>query len=108
MKKKIRKGKKIVGIVSRKVLGNISRSSIAINNIDGMCAKLRERVSCLVRKAHTFAKRKRDLEYRLEIFSTYNNFIEKKHGTTPVIQEGIATRTLDWSNILHTRLSYPN
>ena len=100
MKKKIRKGQKIVGIVNKKILGNPSRANIAINNIDGMCSKLRERISCFTRKARTFAKRKSDLEYRLEIFSTQHNFIEKKQGTTPAQKEGIATKQLNWSKIL--------
>ena len=106
IKKKIKRGEKIVGVVNKKILGNPSRSKIAINNIDGMCSKLRERISCFTRKARTFAKRKTDLEHRLEIFSTNHNFIEKKHGTTPAQKEGITTKKLDWSKILHTRLTY--
>ena len=89
----------------RKVLGNPSRRDIAINHIDGLCSKLRERVSCFVRKARTFAKRSSDLDNRLEIFGVSHNFIEKKRRLTPAMKEGIATKPLNWSTILHARLS---
>jgi hypothetical protein len=108
IKKKIYRNQKIVGLVNKKVLGNPLLEEIAINNIDGMCSKLRERLSCFTRLARTFAKRKCDLNYRLEIFSTSNNFIEKKCGKTPAMQEGISQRVQTWSAILHKRLSYLN
>jgi hypothetical protein len=105
VKKRVWQQQKIVGIVHRKVLGNPSRVDIAINHIDGLCSKLRERVSCFVRKARTFAKRSSDLDNRLEIFGVSHNFIEKKRRLTPAMKEGITTKPLNWSRILHTRLS---
>lgn len=106
IRKKIKIKDKIVGVVSRVIYGNVSKEEIKITNIDGLCSKLRERISCFTRKARTFAKRKVGLEQRLEIFSVQLNFIEKKKGKTPAMKEGIFDKNLNWSKILHTRLSY--
>lgn len=108
LRKKIRIGQQIVGIVSKNVLGNISKSDIGITEIDGFCSKLRERISCFTRKARSFAKKKICIEQRLETFSVQHNFIEKKKGKTPAQKEGINDKILDWSKILHFRLSYLN
>lgn len=105
VKKHVYQGQNIVGIVHRKVLGNPSRKEIAINHVDGLCSKLRERVSCFTRKARTFAKRSDDLNHRLEIFAVSHNLIEKKRRLTPAMREGLAAKPLNWSKILHTRLS---
>ena len=105
VKKRVYEGQNIVGIVHRKVLGNPSRKEIAINHVDGLCSKIRERVSCFTRKARSFAKRCDDLNHRFEIFGVSHNFIEKKRRLTPAMREGIATKPLDWSRILHARLS---
>lgn len=104
-RKKIRKNQKIVGIVSEIVFGNQNRSKVGITQIDGFCSKLRERISCFTRKARSFAKRKTGLEGRLEIFSVQHNFMEKKYGTTPAMREGIATKIMSWSEVLHTSLT---
>ena len=103
-RKKIRKNQKIVGIVSEIIFGNQDRAKIGITQIDGFCSKLRERISCFTRKARSFAKRKTGLEDRLEIFSVQHNFMEKKRGKTPAMREGIASKILDWSNVLHARI----
>lgn len=107
-RKKMRKNQKIIGVVNEIVFGNIDRSRIAINNIDGFCSKMRERISCFTRKARSFAKCKMGLENRLEIFSVQHNFMEKKYGQTPAICEKLTTKILNWSKVLHTRLTYLN
>lgn len=103
-RKKIRKNQKIVGVVGEIIFGNQDRSKIGITNIDGFCSKLRERISCFTRKARSFAKRKEGLEGRLEIFSVQHNFMEKKYGKTPAIREGLTSKKLNWSGVLHARL----
>lgn len=102
--KKIRENQKIVGVVSEIIFGNQDRSQIKINQIDGFCSKLRERISCFTRKARSFAKCKIGLEDRLEIFSVQHNFMEKKYGKTPAMREGIVSKMWDWSAVLHTRI----
>lgn len=108
LRKKIKKNGKIVSIVSRVILGCWPKDQVNITQIDGFCSKLRERISCFGRKARSFAKRKQCIEERLEIFSIQHNFIEKKKGKTPAMKEGIIARRLNWSKVLHTRLSYLN
>ena len=104
VRKKIKIGQKIVGIVSQTVFGNPALDKIGITQIDGFCSKLRERISCFTRKARSFAKRKIGLENRLEIFSVQHNFMEKKKGRTPAIRECITARIWNWSEVLHARL----
>lgn len=105
IRKKIRSGQKILGIVSKVVFGFIPKDQIGITQIDGFCSKLRERIGCFGRKARSFAKRKLCIEQRLEIFSVQHNFMEQKEGATPAMKEGIMHRKLDWSKVLHTRLT---
>lgn len=108
IRKKIRQGQKVAGIVSKIVYGTIPKDMISINQIDGFCSKLRERISCFGRKARSFAKKKKMIEQRLEIFSIQHNFIEKKKGKTPAMKECLQSKPLTWSHILHERLSYLN
>ena len=100
IRKKIRIRQKVVGIVSKVVLGNIPRNLIGITQIDGFCSKLRERISCFTRKARSFAKKKTTLENRLEIFSIQHNFMETKKGTTPAMKEGLQSKPLTWNTFL--------
>ena len=108
LRKKIKINQKIVGIVSEAIFGNPALDKIGITQIDGFCSKLRERISCFTRKARSFAKCKTGLEDRLEIFGVQHNFMEKKKGKTPAINEGITSRIWDWSGILHARLTTLN
>jgi len=105
IRKKIRINQKIVGIISKKVLGNIPRKEIYITNIDGFCSKLRERISCFTRKARSFPKRKECLDQRLEIFSIQHNFIERKKGKTPAMLEGLMNKPLTWNSFFYIRLT---
>ena len=108
IKKKVRINQKVVGIISKVILGNVSKSEIEISQIDGFCSKLRERISCFVRKARSFAKRKLCIEQRLEIFSVQHNFIETKKGKTPAMKEGLQSKPLTWELFFHKRLSILN
>ena len=108
IRKKIRINQKIVGVISKVVLGNIPKDEISITQVDGFCSKLRERISCFARKARSFAKRKLCIEQRLEIFSIQHNFIETKKGKTPAMLEGLQRKPLTWNTFFHIRLSYLN
>ena len=108
IKKKVRINQKVVGIISKVILGNVSKSEIEISQIDGFCSKLRERISCFVRKARSFAKRKLCIEQRLEIFSIQHNFIETKKGKTPAMKEGLQSKPLTWNSFFCIRLTTLN
>ena len=108
IRKKIKINGKIVGIISKIILGNIPKDEISITQIDGFCSKLRERISCYTRKARSFAKRKMCIEQRLEIFSIQHNFIEVKKGKTPAMLEGLQSKSLTWETFFQIRLSILN
>lgn len=103
--KKVRMNQKVVGVVNKVLLGNISKNEIKINQIDGFCSKLRERISCFTRKARSFAKKKKCIEQRLEIFSIQHNFIEKKKGETPAMKEGLTNKIWTWNDFFNIRLT---
>jgi hypothetical protein len=105
VRKKIKIDKKVVGIISKVIFGNVPKELIAINQIDGFCSKLRERFSCFTRRARSFAKRKMCIEQRLEIFSIQHNFMEAKKGRTPAMLEGLQSKPLTWSSFFNIRLS---
>ena len=46
IKNKRRINQKVVGIVSKVILGQINKNEIGISQIDGLCSKMRERISC--------------------------------------------------------------
>ena len=108
IRKKIRLNQKIVGIISKILLGRISKNEISITNIDGFCSKLRERISCFGRKARSFAKKKSCIEQRLEIFSIQHNFIEKKKEETPAMKEGLIQKPITWNDFFNIRLTTLN
>ena len=108
IRKKIKINQKIVGIISKIILGNIPKDEISITQIDGFCSKLRERISCYTRKARSFAKRKLCIEQRLEIFSIQHNFIEMKKGKTPAMKENLQSKHLTWEAFFHIRLTTSN
>ena len=108
IRKKVRLNQKIVGIISKIILGRVPKEEISITNIDGFCSKLRERISCFGRKARSFAKKKLCIEQRLEIFSIQHNFIEKKKGLTPAMKEGLYHKSITWNEFFNMRLSILN
>jgi hypothetical protein len=106
LRKKIREAQKVVGMVSKVIYGYLPKNEISITKIDGFCSKLRERISCFTRKARSFAKKKKCLEQRLEIFSIQHNFMEKKKGLTPAMKEGLLDKPITWKTFFCIRLAY--
>lgn len=102
--KKVRQNQKVVGIVNQNRIGNASKNQISITQIDGFCSKLRERISCFTRKARSFAKKKKCIEQRIEIFSIQHNFIEKKKGETPAMKEKLTNKVWTWNDFFKIRL----
>ena len=98
--KKIRRGKIVIGVVRKNVLGYIPPNEISISHVDGYCKRLRERVSRYCRRAGTFSKKKTPFYHHLFIFQAFNNFIEPyKENKTPCMIEGITERIWDWDDI---------
>jgi len=98
--KKIRRGKIVIGVVRKNVLGCMPKEEISISHADGYCKRLRERVSRYSRRAGTFSKSKTPFYYHLFIFQAYNNFIEiYKEKKTPCMIEGITPNIWDWDDI---------
>jgi hypothetical protein len=103
------KEKQIVyGSHKRKVIGNMPYDQISIAHVDGLCAALRERIKCSVRRAKTFAKKRRTIKDLLSIYQAYHNLINSRFGQTPCMKEGLVGSIWSWSKLLHTRLSYLN
>lgn len=103
---KDRINQKVVGCHKEQILGCLPYDKIAINKIDGFCSKIRERTACFVRKGKSFAKKRLHIEQILHITQTIHNLIETKQGETPAMIEGLQSKPLTWSQILHARLPY--
>jgi len=96
----------VIGSHVRKVIGNLPYEEIKINNIDGLCSKLRERTACFKRKGRSFAKKRKHISNILHITQAAHNFIEKKYGCTPAMKEGLQSKPFTWSGLIHLRLPY--
>ena len=89
----------------RKVIGNLPFDKISIAHVDGLCSALRERMKFSVRKAKTFAKKRKTIKDLLFIYQAYHNLVDARHGLTPCMREGIVLKRWTWSELLHKRLS---
>jgi len=99
------KEKQIVyGSHKRKVIGNMSYEKISIAHVDGLCSALRERIKCSVRKAKTFAKKRRTIEDLLDIYQAYHNLIDARYGKTPCMREKMVSKIWSWGELLYKRL----
>ena len=97
---------KVIGSHVRKVLGNPAYTGIYINNVDGFCSALRERTKCSVRRAKTFAKKRRTISDLLAIYQAYHNLVDARKGETPCMREGLTSKVWSWSELFHLRLPY--
>lgn len=97
---------KVIGSHVRKVFGNPAYSEIYINNVDGFCSALRERIKCSVRRAKTFAKKRSTVSDMLAIYQAYHNLIDARSGKTPCMLEGMVSKVWSWSDLFHQRLTY--
>ena len=95
----------VFGSHKRKVIGNLNYNEIRINNIDGLCSKLRARVGCFVRETRNFAKKRKQVINLLHITQTNHNFIEDRNGVTHGMKEGLTDKVLTWNDIFNVRLS---
>ena len=96
----------VIGVHTEKVFGNMPFDEIRINNIDGLCSALRERLKFAVRDAKTFAKKRKTIRDLVGIYQAYHNLVKTVDGATPCMKEGITTNVWSWEKLFRTRLSY--
>lgn len=106
MKKKIKKGDKVLGFATEVIFGNPKLGTASINNIDGFCSKLRERISCFTRKGRAFAKKRIGIGHRLEILGIQHNLMETKKRQTPAMREELTDKKWTWNYFFMQRLPF--
>ena len=74
----------------------------------GVLNPSRNEIKCSVRKAKTFAKKRRTIEDLLEIYQAYHNLIDARCGKTPCMREKMVSKIWSWSELLHKRLTILN
>jgi hypothetical protein len=82
----------------------MSYDEISIAHIDGLCSALRERMKFSVRKARTFVKKRKTIKELLEIYQTYHNLIDVRHGETPCIKERITNHVWRWGELFNKKV----
>ena len=102
---KIKEKQIVFGSHKRKVIGNLPFDGISIAHVDGLCSALRERMKFSVRKAKTFAKKRKTIKDLLSIYQAYHNLIDARHGLTPCMKEGIVSFKWSWGKLLNAKIS---
>lgn len=106
---KVKKGNKIVKINLERVLGNETGHKISTSVVEGYNNKIRQRITCFVRKTAAFSKSIKSYIARINIFKFYNNFIDLKKERndllemkirTPAMIEGIENHVWTWKEFL--------
>jgi IS1 family transposase len=106
---KVKKGNRVVKIKYETVFGNIAGHKISTSVVEGYNNKMRQRITCFVRKTAAFSKSLQSHIARINIFKFMNNFIEgkierkglKKTKTrTPAMIEGIENHVWTWREFL--------
>lgn len=95
---------KVIGSHVRKVLGSFDYNEIRINIVDGFCSALRERLKFSVRRAKTFAKKRKTISELLAIYQAYHNLIKDDNGKTPCVAEGLTSHIWNWGALLNTKI----
>lgn len=95
----------VFGVHKRKILGNMPYDEISIAHVDGLCSALRERMKFSVRKAKTFAKKRRTIKDLLAIYQAYHNLVDARYGETPCMKEGLSDYIWTWGKLLNAKIS---
>ena len=91
------------------IYGNPDPNDIETTNVENFNGILRERVGRLVRKTKCFSKYKRRLDYAIELFQFYWDFInEFKRGTSPAMLEELTDHIWDWHEFFYFGLTIPD
>ena len=86
-------------------MGNLSFDEISIVHVDGLCSALRERMKFSVRKAKTFAKKRKTIKELLAIYQAYHNLVDARQGKTPCMRESLASFVWSWGKLLNVKIS---
>lgn len=106
---KIREKGRVVDKEKRVIYGNPDPNDIETTNVENFNGILRERVGRLVRKTKCFSKYKRRLDYAIELFQFYWDFInEFKRGTSPAMLEELTDHIWDWHEFFYFGLTIPD
>jgi len=102
---KIRESGRVVGKIRRVVFGNPEQDDIETTDVENFNGIMRERIGRVVRKTKCYAKKRGQLSNAIGLFQFYWNFMHELHESlTPAIEEGVATKTWTWGNLLHYRI----
>lgn len=93
----------VIAIDTKNIFGKMLAEKITMRKIDSYCGTLRERIPIYVRETKAFAKKRKNVENRLDIFQVYRNFIWNKKGKTPAMIEGIVKSPLTWNKLIIRR-----
>ena len=108
---KIKKGGKLVNKEKRVIFGDVSLNDIETTNVENHNGILRERNGRLVRKTKCHSKLKSRLEYSIELFQCYWNFmwgLKDRDNKTPEMLENILDCRWSWNNFFNFRLNILN
>ena len=100
---KVRENQKVIAVDTRNIFGEMPEEKITMRKIDSYCGTIRERIPIYVRETKAFAKKRKNVENRLDIFQVYRNFIWKKKRKTPAMIEGIVKKPLTWDKLIVMR-----
>lgn len=105
---KIRENGKVVKKIKKSIYGMPSEDDIETTDTENFNGIMRERIGRLVRKTKCHSKLKRRLEFSVELFRCYWNFMdtlgEKK---TPAMLEGISECVFSWNQFFYFPIRYP-
>lgn len=106
---KIRENGRVVDKEKRIIYGKPDLSDIETTDIENFNGILRERIGRLVRKTKCFSKHRRRLEYSVQLFQFYWNFINNfRRGSTPAMMEGLTDHLWTWHEFFYSKLGATN
>jgi IS1 family transposase len=106
---KVKKDNCVVKIKYKPIFGNMAGHKISTSVVEGYNNKMRQRITCFVRKTAAFSKSMKSHIERINIFKFANNFIEEKmerkglkvrKERTPAMIEGIENHVWTWREFL--------
>jgi IS1 family transposase/transposase-like protein len=106
---KEKKGNSVIKIRFKSIFGNMTGHKISTSVVEGYNNKIRQRISCFVRKTAAFSKSLKSHIAKINIFIFANNFIERKtewngleemKTRTPAMIEGITDHVWTWRDFL--------
>lgn len=105
---KIREGGRVVRKIKRPIYGTPSEDEIETTDIENFNGIMRERIGRLVRQTKCHSKMKRRLEFAIELFQCYWDFMDSLgEKGTPAMLEGLRADALSWHEFFYLQSRYP-